>query len=177
MKTAVIYNSQTGFTKRYAEWISKAVGADCFDFRIAKKKNFDLYDALVFGGWVCAGNVSKISWLRSKLDRWSGKTVIAFCTGGSPAESPEIEAFLNRNFSGDEWKRVPVFYCPGGFCYEKMPAGSKLMMKIFRKMVEGKKNKTEADEGMLKMIAHSYDISDKKYIEPIVKLLHDACNK
>ena len=51
------------------------------------------------------------------------------------------------------------------------------MMKFFQKMVEGKKDKTEADREMLKMIAHSYDISDKKYIEPIVKLLHDACNK
>ena len=70
-----------------------------------------------------------------------------------------------------------MFYCPGGFCYEKMSAGSKLMMKFFQKMVEGKKDKTEADREMLKMIAHSYDISDKKYIEPIVKLLNDACNK
>ena len=29
MKTIVIYQSQTGFTKRYAEWIAEAVGADC----------------------------------------------------------------------------------------------------------------------------------------------------
>ena len=29
MKTIVIYNSQTGFTKRYAEWIAEAAGADC----------------------------------------------------------------------------------------------------------------------------------------------------
>ena len=124
MKTAVIYNSQTGFTKRYAEWISEAVGADCFDFRIAKKQNFDLYDAIVFGGWVCAGGVSKISWFRSKIGQWPGKTVIAFCTGGSPAESPEIEAFLKRNFSGDEWKRVPVF-APAGFAMKKcQPAPS-----------------------------------------------------
>lgn len=35
-----------------------------------------------------------------------------------------------------------------------------------------KKDKTEADIEMLKMISHSYDISDEKYIEPIVKLLH-----
>ena len=27
MKTIVIYTSQTGFTKRYAEWISEASGA------------------------------------------------------------------------------------------------------------------------------------------------------
>ncbi len=34
-----------------------------------------------------------------------------------------------------------------------------------------KKDKTEDDIKMLKMISHSYDISDKKYIEPIIKLI------
>ena len=38
MKTAVIYNSQTGFTKRYAEWIAEATDADCFELSEAKKK-------------------------------------------------------------------------------------------------------------------------------------------
>lgn len=30
---------------------------------------------------------------------------------------------------------------------------------------------TEADEEMIKMISSSYDISDKKYIEPILKCM------
>lgn len=47
MKTAVIYNSQTGFTKKYAEWISEATGADCFEIGTAKKQDFDRYDAIV----------------------------------------------------------------------------------------------------------------------------------
>ena len=171
MKTAVIYNSQTGFTQKYAEWISKAVGADCFEFATAKKRNFDRYDAVVFGGWACAGRISKISWFKSKIDIWSGKTLIAFCTGGSPAGNSEIETFLSNNFNESEREKVHVFYCPGGLNYEKMPTGSKLMMKMFRKMVHAKKDKTEADMEMLRMISCSYDISDKKYIEPIVKLL------
>lgn len=33
MKTAVIYHSQTGFTRKYAEWIFEATGADCFELR------------------------------------------------------------------------------------------------------------------------------------------------
>lgn len=172
MKTAVIYNSQTGFTKKYAQWISEAAGADCFELGTAKGQDFGTYDAIVFGGWACAGRISKISWFKSNIDKWSGKILIAFCTGGSPAESPEIETFLSSNFSEAQWKMVHVFYCPGGFNYEKMSTGSKLMMKMFQKMVSAKKDKTEADIEMLKMISHSYDISDKKYIEPIIKLLH-----
>ena len=172
MKVAVIYNSQTGFTKKYAEWISEATGADCLELKVAKKQDFDRYDAIVFGGWACAGRISKITWFKSNMDKWSDKTLIAFCTGGNPAENPEIETFLNNNFSEAERKKVHVFYCPGGFYYEKMSSGSKLMMKMFQKMVGAKKDKTEADIEMLKMISHSYDISDEKYIEPIVKLLH-----
>ena len=38
MKTAVIYNSQTGFTKKYAEWISEATGADCLKSEPLKNK-------------------------------------------------------------------------------------------------------------------------------------------
>lgn len=177
MKTAVIYNSQTGFTKKYAEWISKEADADCFEIEIAKKQDFDRYDAIVFGGWSCAGRISKVSWFKSNIDQWTGKLLVVFSTGGIPAESPEIATFLNNNFSEAEREKVHVFYCPGGFNYEKMSVGSKLMMKMFQKMVGAKKDKTEADIEMLKMISRSYDISDKKYIDPIIKLLHGRADK
>lgn len=87
-------------------------------------------------------------------------------------DSPDIEPALKRNFNDSERKKVNVFYCPGGFNYEKMSASSKLMMKFFIKMLKTKKNKTKAEEEMIKMISSSYDISDKKYIEPILECLN-----
>lgn len=98
MKTAVIYHSQTGFTRKYAEWISEATGADCFELRNVKKQEFDRYDAIVFGGWACAGRIRKISWFKSNIDKWSDKILIAFCTGGSPFESPQITPFFAWQF-------------------------------------------------------------------------------
>ena len=142
MKTIVIYNSQTGFTKRYAEWIAEAAGADCLAFSTAKKK-----------------------------DQWTDKKLIVFCVGGSPLDNPDIEPALKQNFSETERKKVNVFYCPGGFDYEKMSVSSKLMMKMFLNMLKGKKEKTEAEQVMIKMISSSYDISDKKYIKPILQCL------
>ncbi len=171
MKTVVIYNSQTGFTKRYAEWIAEATGADCFALADAKKKSMDEYDAIVFGGWACAGGISKLSWFKSNIDKWNGKKLIAFCVGGSPIENPEIDEALKKNFTDAEREKVSVFYCPGGFNYDKMSAPSKLMMKMFIKALKAKKDKTEEDEIMIKMISSSYDISDKKYIEPILECL------
>lgn len=73
MKTAVIYNSQTGFTKRYAQWIADAVLADCVELSAAKNKDFSQYDAIVFGGWACGGTISKLAWFKSHIDQWKGK--------------------------------------------------------------------------------------------------------
>ena len=171
MKAAIIYNSQTGFTKRYAQWIAEATGADCFALSIAKKKDLTSYGAIIFGGWACAGSISKIGWFKSNIDKWADKKLIVFCVGGSPIDNPEIETALERNFNESEQKKVNTFYCPGGFDYEKMSASSRLMMKIFVKTLKAKKDKTEEEQIMIKMISASYDISDKKYIEPILQCL------
>lgn len=171
MKTIVIYNSQTGFTKRYAEWIAEATGADCFELSAAKKKDLAAYDAIIFGSWACAGGISKLGWFKGNVDRWQDKKLIAFCVGASPIDSPEIDPALKRNFTESERDKISVFYCPGGLNYEKMPAPSKLMMKMFVTMLKAKKGKTEADQEMIKMISASYDISDRKYIEPILSCL------
>ncbi len=45
------------------------------------------------------------------------------------------------------------------------------MMKMFIKILKAKKDKTEARLEMIKTISTSYDISDKKYIEPILECL------
>ena len=171
MKTVVIYNSQTGFTKRYAEWIAEAAGADCLALSAAKRKNLDIYEAIVFGGWACAGSISKLGWFKGHMDQWADKKLAVFCVGGSPIENPEIEQFLKKSAKEYGLKKVDTFYCPGGFNYEKMPVASKLMMKMFVKMLKNKKNKTETEREMVKMISASYDITDKKYIEPILECL------
>ena len=170
MKAILIYNSQTGFTKRYAEWISEASGCECYDFKHGSKKNLSDYDTIIFGGWYMAGGVTKIAWLKKQLSSLisNGKKVIVYAVGASPADGPDVKTAMERNFSGSEWSGVKSFYCPGGLNYEKMNGPSKLGMKMFVKMLSSKKDASETEKQMAEMISHSYDISDKKYIEPIL---------
>ena len=91
--------------------------------------------------------------------------------GASPSESPGVQAALEKSFPQTERARVQVFYCPGGFCYEKMPAVSRAMMKLFLRSLRARKDKTPEDEAVIRMISSSYDISERKYIEPILECL------
>ena len=106
MKTIVIYNSQTGFTRRYAQWIAEAAGADCLELSAVKKKRLDAYEAIVFGSWACAGSISKISWFKGNIDKWAGKKLIVFCVGASPIENPEVEIALSQIFNESERKKA-----------------------------------------------------------------------
>lgn len=171
MKTIVIYTSQTGFTKRYAEWIAQASGAPCLTLSEARKKDLSGYDAIVFGGWACAGGIKHIDWFRKQIAHWADKKLIAFCVGASPSDNPEVETALNRNFTAEERKRVHVFYCPGGLNYSKMPALSRMMLKLYHKTLEAKKERTEQEQAMLNMLLVSYDISDRACIAPILACL------
>ncbi len=172
MKTIVIYNSQTGFTKRYAQWIAEKANAECIEFSDAKKTNLDSYDAIVFGGWAVAGSISKLKWFKKNIAKWSDKKLVVFGVGASPIENPEIEETLPKNFTADELKVAKWFYLPGGLNYEEMPAKSRVMMKMFVSALKAKKDKTQDDLNQINMIQSSYDISDIKYINPIIDYLN-----
>ena len=74
------------------------------------------------------------------------KKLVAFCVGASPADNPEIEQTLPKNFSEEELKNIKWFYCPGGLDYEKMSVTSRMMMKTFVKFLKAKKDKTEKNK-------------------------------
>lgn len=173
MKTIVIYNSQTGFTKRYAQWIAEETQAQCVEFKDAKKMDLSGFDNIVFGGWAMAGSITKIKWFLKKAQSLQGKKLAAFCVGASPAENPELDDFLKNITDKEEFDNIKLFYCPGGLDYEKMSGASRTMMKMFVKMLDSKKDKNENDLMQIKMVSSSYDIADKKYIKPIVEYINN----
>ena len=54
MNAVIVYASQTGFTKKYAEWLAERTGGEAMEIKEAESKGaeyFDKYDAIVYGGW------------------------------------------------------------------------------------------------------------------------------
>ena len=154
MKTLIIYTSQTGFTKRYAEWIAEKMSGDLLDLKDAQKKNMDFfenYDAICYGGWAMAGSLVKAKWFLEKATNWKNKRLAVFCVGGSPNDNPDVDVFLQSVITEEQRKYIKVFYCQGGF--------------------------TEKEKVMAEKMASSYDISDIKYIEPIVMYLGEKDNE
>ena len=174
MKTLIIYTSQTGFTKKYAEWLAQKTGGDMLELKEAQKKDdafFAGYEAIVYGGWVMAASVVKVKWFLNKAASWKDKKLAIYCVGGSPNDNPDIEGMLKNMMTDEQREYIKAFYCQGGFNYERMNAPSRLAMKMFVSALKKKKDPTEEEKIMTQMVATSYDISDEKYLEPIVDYL------
>ena len=170
MKSIVIYNSQTGFTKKYVDWITEAAACEAVPLKKAGRVKLAEYDAVIFGSWCMAESIAKVAWFKKQIPALAaaGKKLFVFLVGASPSEAPEVQAALRRNFTDDEWSKIQAFYCPGGLNYEKMGWGSRTMLKMFVKMLSNKKDITQKELAQVQRLSKSYDISDKKYIEPIV---------
>ena len=172
MKTLIIYTSQTGFTKKYSQWLADKTNADIYELKDAKKKKaafFDTYDAIVYAGWIMAGKVVKSNWFLGKAEGWKEKCLAVMAVGGSPNDNPDVEGALKKLIPDDKKQYVKAFYCQGGFNYDKMKGPYKLAMKMFAGAL--RKKKDEKSRQVAEYISKSYDVSDIKYIEPIVDYL------
>ncbi len=172
MKTLVVYTSQTGFTKRYAQWLSERMDADIYDLKEVQKKadsSFDEYEAIVYAGWLMAGKVVKSNWFLEKAKGWKEKHLALVAVGGSPNDNPDVEVALKNMLTDEQKTYIKAFYCQGGFNHEKMNLPSKLAMKAF--IAALRKSKNEKEREVASFIDHSYDISDIKFIEPVVVYL------
>lgn len=176
MKTLIVYKSKTGFTKKYAEWISEQTDSDIVSINEIKKVDLNSYDSVAFGGSVHAsiiGGLSKFKKMMAKINY--DKKFIVFATGATPANALNIiETVWNTNLSEDEQRDIPHFYMQGGLSYEKMSFGDKMIMKMFSKMLSKKSDKTTEEKYMAETISKSFDASSKDFVADIVKCLKNV---
>lgn len=171
MKPVILYYSKTGFTEQYAKWMAKELSCPAFPFKRRDTVDFSRYDTIIFGSWCHAGQLKKIRWFRGMMPKWGGKQKILFAVGASPAENPQIEMFLKSLTVPEE--QVRAFYLPGGLRYEKMGVVSRAMMKLFVSIINKKKEKTPEEEKMVQMLCHSYDISDRSHMAPVLETVRE----
>ena len=85
MKTVVIYESGTGFTKQYAQWISEELHCDCVKRKKISKKEILNYDRIIYGGWIFGGQIMGLKEIREISSPFA-----VFAVGCSPSNFEEV---------------------------------------------------------------------------------------
>ena len=166
MKTIVVYQSSTGFTKQYAEWIASDLQCKSYNLKEVTSSEIANADQVIFGGWVFGGMVNGLD----KFLQLNPKKYIVFAVGSSPEEVIDKEAMKTQN----HLENIPFFYMIGGLKWDKLNFMVKGMLKMMKKSLMKKADKTPQEQVMVERLGTSFDESDRKYIEPLVQYAESA---
>ena len=125
---AIVYTSQTGFTRRYAEMLAAQTGLPAYDAKTAKGQ-LPRGSEIFYMGWLLAGEVKG---LKAAMGRYTVRGVAI--VGVSPQGNGELwtEARINGGASDDGGR---IFYLRGGYAPEKLGGLYRLMMGHMAKTV------------------------------------------
>ena len=123
MKVLVTYQSKTGFTKKYAEWISNELNTEIKD--IKNVDNLNKYDLIIYGGWILGGMIMGLD----KIRKLNPKKLVVFGVGYTPKDKVNIEDMTKLNNLGN----IPLFYYEGGTNPKKMGFIGRMIVKMVTK--------------------------------------------
>ncbi len=163
---AIVYESNTGFTKEYAELLSEIIGIPAIP-TIDNSMFHGEREPVIFLGWVCAGKINGIRMARLKFN-----PIIIAGVGMTPQSDKYAFALAQQNNID-----VPFYYLQGGMHRERLKGFYKIMFNmvarpILRKAEKGKKGKsqlTEQEQYMVDLIKNGGSFVCRENLEELIK--------
>lgn len=124
MKILVTYQSKSGFTEKYAQWISQELSCEMKAAEEVTAQEATAYELVIHGGWLMAGSINGLE----KIRKMNPKKLVVFGVGLAENGSMD-EAVKKRN----HLENTPFFYMQGGANPEKLGLFSKLVVRIATK--------------------------------------------
>ncbi|MEG1858758.1 MAG: flavodoxin domain-containing protein [Christensenellaceae bacterium] len=144
--TIVIYKSEYGATKQYAQWIAQQLSCELKDEKEAKKeKDLSKYDTIIYGGGIYAGGIKGVKIMTKNFQTIKNKKLIVFTVGLTPIEAKDIyDGVEKSNFTKEMRESIKIYHLLGSIDYAKLSGVHAMMMKAANKMLRKKEGMEQA---------------------------------
>ena len=175
MTSVVIYGSQYGTAKQYAEELASrtSIAARPYD----SVGDINHYDTIAYVGALYAGGVLGMKKTFAKLASCEGKTIAIATVGLADPTDPEnvanIEANMKRQLSEEVYEAAQIFHLRGGIDYSKLGFKHKTMMKLLCNKAKNlpEEEKNAEVRAMLETYGKQVNFVDFDTLDPIVAVL------
>lgn len=173
-KPVIVYCSQTGFTKRYADWLAEEYGCRAIPFKERKAADIENASVVIFCSWFHAGGLKGAKWLKGMLTEYPEKHFVVVGCGAYPMPSEkwpqsEIDEAFEKSLSCSVHPNVECFYCQGGFNFDGLGTPDKVAMRMFFKMLEKKREDDPRNAEVLETMRGGFDGTDRKNLETAIE--------
>lgn len=173
MIEAIVYISNAGHTKRYAEMVSEKLGIPAYSFKEAKRK-VKKKACIIYMTWVRAGKLVDLKKGRKKYN------VKAICAVGMSTPSKSTISSL-QNVNDINLIKEKFFYMQGGFDMDKLKGVNQMLMlamqKSLTKLSEAKKISLQQKETLSMINSKKDNIKENNIRELYSWYIREAKNK
>lgn len=138
----ILYNSVTGYTKRYAEYLAEQLDYQIKPIQKANLFNVSTYPTIIFGGPLHHNRIEGIKGIVEGSSYFADQNLIVFSVGVASVNDDLVKQIKLKNCGEIPVESFQYFALPGGLSYaDCQPGGrmSKLVETYKAKRDEGKK--------------------------------------
>ena len=173
MKNIIVYGSNYGTTKQYANELSRRTNMKAISFKKVNQQIND-YDNIIYLGALYAGGVLGMSKTLKKLNNISNKKIIIVTVGLSDPTDEVNKNNIINNIKNQMPKKffffVKIFHLRGGIDYSKLNFAHKTMMKLLYNAVKNlpKEKLTAEDRAMIETYNKKVNFIDFSSLDEII---------
>ena len=169
-KTAVVYKSKYGSTRKYAEWIANALEADLFEAAKVCVQDVLDCDTVILGGGLYASGILGSDFITKNYASLKDKKLVVFTVGLANPKLTDYSAIIEKNFTPEIRSAIRIFHFRGAIDYKNINLKHKTMMSLLIKKVK-KIDEKDRDNEMNQIIdtyGQTVDFTDESSIMELV---------
>lgn len=156
----IVYESKTGYTKKYAQMLADKTNLDIF--HVAEISKISKDEEIIFLGWIKVGKIQGLN----KLKNYNVKIVCG--SGTAQTAEPDTETIIARN----KIKGISFFYLRGGCLPLKDIKGmDRLLLSFFVKLLKNQKEKDEKTLEAIHIIENGFDGVREANLGPVLDFI------
>lgn len=157
----IVYESKTGFTKKYADMLAAKTGIKAIPTKEVTK--IDKNEEIIFLGWMKVGKIQGLN----KVRKYNIKAVCGSGTSRTPESNAETVVVKNKI------ENIPFFYLRGGcFPLKQLKGMDKVMLSMFVKILKGRKDRNEEIDEAIAIIENGFDGVKEENLEPVLQWIN-----
>ena len=174
-KVLVMYYSENGTTKRYAEWIAEELNGDLYNIKKIKPDMLSGYDVIILGSPILAGTIKGLSIFTKNQSLIKDKKIVFYACGiedmSNEMVTSRIRGYIEKAVPGEVFQKMKIFFLRGGFDHYKLNPMYRLLFWIAKKKMDKKpvENLTFDEKLILETYGKKLDFTSKENIKPILE--------
>lgn len=173
MEHIIVYGSQYGSTRRYAEKLSEQTGIPAVSYKDAPALSGK--KTIVYLGGLYAGGVLGLKKTLQSFVFQDGQKLLLVTVGLADPNEPEnldtIRTSLRSQLPAELLGRAKIFHLRGGINYQKLSFGHRTIMKLLYQSLRRTplEKQTAENRAFMETYGKHVDFMDFSALEPIIR--------